>query len=154
MNQWLAGIAVILLAGTTYAAAEGPLTLKVVDSTPTVAAAEHIQLKVGEKKPAGPLTLRLVRVLNDSRCPEGVMCVWAGTVEAELEIREAQKTYLARLYCPGKPVTTHPPDPRIITFIHVVPAKRKPGVGIAPQDYQLTFKIEDSSPTHSSPDLP
>lgn len=33
----------------------------------------------------------LVRVLNDSRCPEGVQCVWAGEVTIEVAVYENKK---------------------------------------------------------------
>ena len=35
---------------------------------------------------ASATQLRFVRVVNDSRCPKGVQCVWAGEVKIEFEL--------------------------------------------------------------------
>jgi hypothetical protein len=37
----------------------------------------------------GELALRFVRVVKDSRCPEGVECFWEGDAEVEIEARSA-----------------------------------------------------------------
>jgi hypothetical protein len=37
------------------------------------------------------LRLRFVRVIEDSRCPTGVTCVWAGRARVELELRSADR---------------------------------------------------------------
>ena len=65
----------VLLGGTRIASASGRTNcdLKIrVGRTATLAA---------EK-----LRFRFVRVANDSRCPKGVECVWAGNVEVLIEI--------------------------------------------------------------------
>lgn len=35
--------------------------------------------------------MKIARIISDSRCPEGVSCVWAGEVQLELEIYKNQK---------------------------------------------------------------
>lgn len=45
-----------------------------------------ITLKVGETVVFKNQSITLVKVLADSRCPSGVTCIWAGTVNAEVEI--------------------------------------------------------------------
>ena len=35
------------------------------------------------------LTLKFVAILEDSRCPEGVQCVWAGNARIELAVTKA-----------------------------------------------------------------
>ena len=48
---------------------------------------------------AGALQLRFARVVSDSRCPEGVQCVWQGDAEVALEARAAAgETVALRLH--------------------------------------------------------
>jgi hypothetical protein len=47
------------------------------------------------------MTLRFVEVLNDSRCPEGAVCIWAGEVSARLEITYLGVTNEKILVQPG-----------------------------------------------------
>ena len=35
--------------------------------------------------------MKITKIISDSRCPEGVTCVWAGEVQLELEIYKNQK---------------------------------------------------------------
>ncbi|CAM3574537.1 hypothetical protein FLGE108171_03850 [Flavobacterium gelidilacus] len=35
--------------------------------------------------------MKISKIVSDSRCPEGVTCVWAGEVQLELEIYKNQK---------------------------------------------------------------
>lgn len=35
--------------------------------------------------------IKILKIISDSRCPEGVNCVWAGEVQLELEIYKKQK---------------------------------------------------------------
>lgn len=35
--------------------------------------------------------IKISKIISDSRCPEGVSCVWAGEVQLELEIYKNQK---------------------------------------------------------------
>lgn len=43
------------------------------------------QLSVGERVALEGGTLRYLRVANDSRCPPGVQCIWAGDAEVVLQ---------------------------------------------------------------------
>lgn len=46
-----------------------------------------VELKHGASRTVDSgLTIRFLSVLNDSRCPIGVQCVWAGNAEIELEL--------------------------------------------------------------------
>jgi hypothetical protein len=35
--------------------------------------------------------MKISKIISDSRCPEGVSCIWAGEVQLELEIYKNQK---------------------------------------------------------------
>ena len=49
-----------------------------------------VVLGFGDEARVAPGTqLRFLRVVNDSRCPKGVQCVWAGEVTVEFELKSA-----------------------------------------------------------------
>lgn len=49
---------------------------------------ETIILKHGQQKKAarGEVTIKFVSVMEDSRCPEGVNCVWAGNARVQVKV--------------------------------------------------------------------
>ena len=49
---------------------------------------EEIQIKFGESVSLekGSLTIKFKSLVGDSRCPQGVVCVWAGNAEVILEV--------------------------------------------------------------------
>ena len=50
----------------------------------------QIKLQVGAQKKAfkNKLTVKFIQVLDDSRCPEDVNCVWAGNAKVQIKIRK------------------------------------------------------------------
>lgn len=51
------------------------------------------EIKITPKKciPKKGFHLRLKAVIDDSRCPEGVTCIWAGEVSATIEVYKDKK---------------------------------------------------------------
>ncbi|MBY0486144.1 MAG: hypothetical protein K2P85_02980 [Flavobacteriaceae bacterium] len=51
------------------------------------------EIKITSKKciPKKGYHLRLKNVINDSRCPEGVTCIWAGEVSVIVEVYDKKK---------------------------------------------------------------
>lgn len=49
---------------------------------------EEIQIKIGESVTleGGNLTIKFKSLAGDSRCPQGVVCVWEGNAEVILEV--------------------------------------------------------------------
>ncbi|HSM14607.1 MAG TPA: hypothetical protein VLA66_11125 [Thermoanaerobaculia bacterium] len=104
-------------------------------------------LAVGEQARAGdgPLLVRFVRVVEDSRCPTGVTCVWAGRavveVAASLEDREVPERNLelevgaapAELYGWRLAAARLDPHPR---------AEER----TATEDYRLELAVEPAAP--------
>nr|WP_294933617.1 hypothetical protein [uncultured Flavobacterium sp.] len=87
----------------------------------------------------------LVKVLNDSRCPEGVQCIWAGEVTIEVAAYENNKiveqTQFVVNYNNAEEIkawfSTHlPARKEKLKGISVVPYP-KDGVIIQPQDYKI-----------------
>lgn len=61
------------------------LTMTIFANT---AEAERITVKIGETSDlaGGKTSVRFVEVVEDSRCPEGVECFWAGNAKIRVEI--------------------------------------------------------------------
>ena len=77
------------------------------------------------------LTVRPIAVLEDSRCPASVQCVWAGRVRISAEVRGAG----ARELTLGEGLTV---SGGTLTLVDVRPSKRTPEA-IAPREYEFTF---------------
>lgn len=47
-----------------------------------------VKVKVGKsvKNKKSKVTVKLLEVIEDSRCPEGVNCIWAGNAKVRLEL--------------------------------------------------------------------
>lgn len=50
-----------------------------------------INLKVGEEEKVAGLNIKLVKILEDSRCPVGVTCIWAGRVAVEFVLNDGKE---------------------------------------------------------------
>jgi hypothetical protein len=88
------------------------------------------------------LEIKFEQVVEDSRCPKGVTCIWAGQVSCELQIKDKESSSNVKLTEPGSPGA-----PNQITykkyriFYHIQPypeANKK----ISHEDYELILKIE------------
>ena len=58
----------------------------------------ELALAVGESAALGECRIGLVRLVADSRCPEGMTCVWAGDAEVELELSCSGNSHELRLH--------------------------------------------------------
>lgn len=56
--------------------------------TPKIA----IKIPLGETETIDGVSIKFVDVLEDSRCPEGVNCVWAGEVKISVEITNGKQS--------------------------------------------------------------
>lgn len=73
-RYFLIHFAFIAIFGATVAAAQTPA---------------EIQVKIGSEKreSRSRITVRFVSVVEDSRCPVGVDCVWAGNAQIRVKVR-------------------------------------------------------------------
>lgn len=53
---------------------------------------QKLQLRAGQQKAAGNLTVKFVAVTEDSRCPSNVVCVWSGVAKVKVQLRRNGKT--------------------------------------------------------------
>ena len=80
------------------------------------------------------LTVRPLAVIEDSRCPAQVHCVWAGRVRIRAEVGGDGIRELTL----GEPVAV---SGGTLTLVDVRPGKRTPEA-IAPRAYQFTFRFQ------------
>lgn len=72
---------------------------------------ESVTLRVGEQKTStlGKIKVNFVEVLDDSRCPVGATCVWAGNAKVKITLAKGKKA--------AKTVELNSTlQPRVITF--------------------------------------
>ncbi len=116
---------------------------RIVDNTGTAKLDEEFKLKINEKiliREIGA-AVTFLRVVEDSRCPVNVYCVWAGRVTVEVSImkgnEEAFKINLT-LADGGKKEF----DGYTITLLRVDPQREYPDkMEISASEYEITLKI-------------
>ena len=55
-------------------------------ATPPPASTPNVSARLGETVRLGALTITPLQVVEDSRCPAGVQCVWAGRLRLNLRL--------------------------------------------------------------------
>ena len=85
-----------------------------------------------------PLKVRFVSVIEDSRCPRDVTCVWAGEVKVSLEIEDAKLRSSVELR-EGEGIAA---GQHRLTLLKVEPQPVST-VRISPQDYRVTLKVSN-----------
>jgi hypothetical protein len=73
--------------------------LMACSTSPVAPVNSTFALKVGDRVSisGADLSIRFVRVAEDSRCPSGVQCIWAGNGRIELDVRAAGQNSLVFL---------------------------------------------------------
>lgn len=95
-----------------------------------------VTAKLGEQVEAFGETITPVKVLDDSRCPRDVQCVWAGTLHLDATVRGSMG--LGRLtFELGKTSTT---EVNSITLVRVIPSPVST-TAINQSDYEFTFEV-------------
>ena len=95
-----------------------------------------VTMRLGEKVAFKDLSMRVISLEEDSRCPTGVQCIQAGTVRVKVEIVSGLGTSTPTLGL-GKSVTT---EAEIITLTTTTPHPAR-DVSITPNEYQFTFTV-------------
>lgn len=95
-----------------------------------------VTVKIAQKVGLLTSSIMPLKVVEDSRCPEDVQCIQAGTVRVQATLMSANGT-ATQTFTLNKPITT---ESETITLTAVRPSK-KSTVTIAPQDYVFTFTV-------------
>ncbi len=106
----------------------------------------EVTLRVGETVRFPDLSIELLRVFDESRCPTGVTCIWAGTLKADVAILSGMGKSTATIEL-GKSLTT---EAETITFTSALPYPKQ-GEKISSEDYRLTFTVRQRNNTPPSP---
>ena len=94
-------------------------------------------LHVGESGTSRGATITPLEVLEDSRCPSDVQCIWAGRVRLRTQLKSGLGTS-EQVFEIGTPITT---EAETITLTEVSPAPNTQ-VKFSPSDYRFTFSVE------------
>jgi hypothetical protein len=104
---------------------------------------ERFTLAIGQRADikSESIGVKFVEVIGDSRCPQGVQCIWAGEASSVLEINHLGATYKKVL---TQPSLTDPPQTDFFEYIITFDLQPYPKAGeeIKDKDYRLELKIE------------
>lgn len=158
-TTWIAVIVMFLIFGgvlafsTKLAEYDSPTphpatsTTTATKPTPVVTKIPYgkVNLKIGQTATFSGLSLKLLRVTEDSRCAQGVQCIWAGTLKVEVEIVSGmgKSTQVIEV---GKSITT---EAEMISFVSAVPYP-KAGTAILSTEYIATFDVTLRKPSSVS----
>lgn len=120
-----------------------PAGPEVTPDTAVVPASTDMTLRMGEEQSVGGSVVRIVfaRVVEDSRCPVDVVCVWAGNAVVELGIRAGMgPTFPLQVNSTLQPQSAEWND-ITVTLLDIQPAPRA-GVPIRPEDYVVKIRVE------------
>ncbi len=98
-----------------------------------------VTLAVGEKGQVGDLGILLKGPIEDSRCPIGVQCVWAGEVRASVLLSSPTKSETISI------ANNKPPyifDGHQVTLVTISPSSKTPNQKISQSQYQITFQVQ------------
>ena len=118
---------IILLALAALAACATPADREIANG-PTAPLGEVANLE--------GITVRPLEVIEDSRCPASVQCVWAGRVRIRAEISGTGTRELTL----GEPAAV---SGGTVTLVDVRPGKRTPDA-VPSRAYQFTFTYQRS----------
>jgi|SRR5688572_16609752 hypothetical protein len=98
---------------------------------------QEIQIKFGESVTLekGKLTIKFKSLVGDSRCPQGVACVWAGNAEVILEVSKIEIALNTALDPNEKVVGDYN-----IQLRDVIPYP-KAGEELKPEDYSIKILV-------------
>ena len=102
---------------------------------------ENVTVEAGRSKTAttAKITVKFVSVEEDSRCPEGTQCIWAGNARVKITLakgKKAAKTFMLNSTTQPNTITFEGYD---ITFVDLEPHRTMSKVAVRSQ--QLTVSI-------------
>ena len=114
-----------------------PLALAGCVTAPPPGDSALVYARIGQTVAVGGPRVTPLALLEDSRCPQGVQCIWAGQVRITARVATGSDSSVRELTS-GRPV---PVANGTLTLADVQPAKRK-DTAIAPVDYRYGFRFD------------
>ena len=93
---------------------------------------------IGTTASVGGIMVRPIQLLEDSRCPAEVQCIWAGQVRVLVDLSRGDGAHQQRELTLGKAENI---DWGMLTLIDAQPAKIAPG-NTDPSAYRFTFRLD------------
>lgn len=97
---------------------------------------ETVTARVGQTVRALDVSITPLEIVEDSRCPQDVQCIWAGTIKVRATLVSGLGTSPVTFEI-GQSITT---EAEFVTLTGVTPAP-KAGEPIDPADYRFTFEV-------------
>ena len=138
---WLAIIGSVLLNGCTGIGLNKNFE-PVIDEVSFPAEGIKKNVQVGDTFSAGEVIVRVVEIIEDSRCPSDVQCVTAGQIRVQLGVRVGNETATLDLSSLKEEVF----DGYVFRLLSVEPQPIS-GVKINRSDYKLEIEILKASST-------
>ena len=95
-----------------------------------------VTLKLGQLAEFKNISIKIISIEEDSRCPSDVQCIQAGTVRVKAEVKSGMGTSVSILKL-GQVFTT---EGEVITLTSVTPNK-KSQVIVSPKDYRFVVNV-------------
>ncbi|MBI5134266.1 MAG: hypothetical protein HZA81_02685 [Candidatus Taylorbacteria bacterium] len=153
-NSWIAVVVIVILivlgifmfrSDDAAAPGEGDATSTPLSGTTTVRPYGQVTLKLGETAAFRGITFRPTSIIEDSRCPQDVQCIQAGTVRVNVE--SELDSGVTRQDAIGLNATSTI-DTFRISLVRAEPATSA-GKTIPNSDYRLTFEVRQGAVTDS-----
>lgn len=135
-RQWSAA----MLAVAAVAAGCSTDRSSPVQPEPRASPSTVVALKVGESAEVGDRVVTFTAIREDSRCPSGVECVWAGDAAVELLVDAGGEPTVIVLHTTLEPRSTLAAGLRL-TLLRLEPQPLA-GEQIPPGDYEASLQIE------------
>ncbi len=106
-----------------------------------------VKIKMGQATPFGDKMVKLKKVTNDSRCPEGTQCIWAGEASVIVGLYEQDKlvkdiaiTFSPKDTTPDKPMLLFESNGKTYSAIALNPYPKSDSK-IEASNYTLTISV-------------
>lgn len=107
----------------------------------TIEPGQPFTLAVGDQARVSSATVALEDLVEDSRCPEEVQCIWAGQAKFAVALTERGERAAGEVVLPGEPI---PAGAYTIELVEVAPAPTTQG--IPKERYAATLVVRRAEP--------
>jgi len=108
---------IVLICFCAFAKAQNETPEEVVDTV-------EIKLGVGERQEIKTIEVTFLEVIEDSRCPKDVECVWAGQAKIKIRVKEKGKESIEKeivFNASGKSLYVHKTETVVIKAMRLSP---------------------------------